>query len=78
MKKQIPKIEAPAIIKNENDAWHYTCDATVEKFNRVPIVTSNPKLNIDVYRRNYSLIDWKPKKAMNGHKTTTITKSVIP
>ena len=63
MKKAIKKWESPAIIKNEADAWRDTCKATADKFNSVQIVTSNPKINVDVFRRNYSLIDWgKPKK----------------
>lgn len=77
MKKQIKKYEAPAIIKNEADAWRDTCKATATKFNTVQIVTSNPKINIDTFRRNYDMIDWKPTKKLNGSETTNITGSVI-
>lgn len=79
MKKKINKWETPpSVLHNENEGWHDTCQRTVEKFNRVQIVTSRPKINIDKFRTNYDLIDWKHKKAMNESKAPTITQSILP
>lgn len=58
MKKKIRKFETPAIHKNENDSWHDTCKRTAEKFNRVQITTSNPKIDIEKYKKNYNKIKW--------------------
>jgi hypothetical protein len=47
------KIHCPAFVHAQNDLWHGLCDQTVEKYNRVAIVTS-PFLLSKEYRDNYS------------------------
>jgi hypothetical protein len=76
MKKKTPKIEAPAIITNESDAWQRATKATAEKFNSVQIVRSNPHINIDMFRRNYDDINWHNKKQYKKVITQVVNEMI--
>lgn len=58
-------VDFPNITHTFNDLWKYTCDGTVEKFNRVEIVHTPLSPPSRLFLKNYDEIFRKEKKELN-------------